>query len=80
MHVSLTPTLEKAIQEKVASGFYNSASEVIREALRLLFEKDENIKKRFAELNNDIEIGYADFEAGNFTDGKKAMKRIKADL
>jgi len=80
MHVSLTPTLEKAIQEKVASGFYNSASEVIREALSLLFEKDENIKKRFAELNRDIEIGYADYEAGKFSDGEKAMKRIKAGL
>ncbi len=39
MNVSLTPELEKLVQEKVASGLYNSASEVIRESLRLLHER-----------------------------------------
>lgn len=40
MNVSLTPKLEKYIRRKVASGFYNNASEVIREALRLLLERE----------------------------------------
>ncbi len=40
MNVSLTPELEKYIRRKVASGFYNNASEVIREALRLLLERE----------------------------------------
>ena len=40
MNVSLTPELEKYIRSKVASGFYNNASEVIREALRLLLERE----------------------------------------
>jgi putative addiction module CopG family antidote len=40
MNVSLTPTLERLIKERVASGFYNNSSEVIREALRLLFGAD----------------------------------------
>ena len=40
MNVSLTPQLEELVQKKVASGLYNSASEVIREALRLLEEQD----------------------------------------
>ncbi len=40
MNVSLTPTLEELVQRKVATGLYNSASEVIREALRLLEERD----------------------------------------
>lgn len=34
MHISLTPELEARIRQKVASGYYNNASEVIREALR----------------------------------------------
>ena len=34
MHISLTPELEAGIRQKVASGFYNNASEVIRDALR----------------------------------------------
>ncbi len=38
MNVSLTPELEKFIRDRVASGFYNNASEVVREALRLLHQ------------------------------------------
>ena len=40
MNVSLTPELEKYIRRKVTSGLYNNASEVIREALRLLVERE----------------------------------------
>lgn len=40
MNVSLTPELAKLVDEKVATGMYGSASEVIREALRLLDERD----------------------------------------
>ncbi|MCY3624660.1 MAG: type II toxin-antitoxin system ParD family antitoxin [Candidatus Dadabacteria bacterium] len=40
MNVSLTPKLEQFIREKVSSGLYNNASEVVREALRLLVKRD----------------------------------------
>jgi antitoxin ParD1/3/4 len=40
MNVSLTPQLEAMIRERVESGRYNNASEVVREALRLLEERD----------------------------------------
>ena len=40
MNVSLTPELEEMISQKVKSGMYNSASEVIREGLRRLFKED----------------------------------------
>ncbi|OCK09672.1 type II toxin-antitoxin system ParD family antitoxin [Thalassobaculum sp. OXR-137] len=40
MNVSLTPQLEEFVRRKVESGLYNNASEVIREGLRLLIEKD----------------------------------------
>lgn len=39
MNVSLTPKLEEFIREKVSSGLYNNASEVVREALRLLVKQ-----------------------------------------
>ena len=39
MNVSLTPALEQFIRRQVASGLYNNASEVVREGLRLLFER-----------------------------------------
>ena len=41
MNISLTPTLKKFVQDKVASGLYNSVSEVIREALRMMASKDK---------------------------------------
>ena len=41
MQVSLTPELEELVRRKVESGFYGDASEVIREALRLLAARDE---------------------------------------
>ena len=40
MNVSLTATLEEFVRRKVASGLYNNASEVVREALRLLIERE----------------------------------------
>jgi len=40
MNVSLTSELEKYVRRKVASGLYNNASEVIREALRALLERE----------------------------------------
>lgn len=42
MNVSLTPDLERFVREKVESGLYNSASEVVREALRLLLDRDRD--------------------------------------
>lgn len=60
MNISLTPELEKMVQAKVASGLYNNASEVIREALRAsLRQESEN-----EWLRAQAAIGYAQLEAG----------------
>lgn len=57
MNVSLTPELEKYISEKVASGLYHSASEVIREGLRLLKDQDALREIRLNELRRQIQAG-----------------------
>ena len=44
MNVSLTPELEKFIDDKVESGLYNNASEVIREGLRLLKDRRDSVE------------------------------------
>ena len=80
MHVSLTPTLEKMIQEKVDSGLYNSASEVIREALRLLYEREQYQQRRIAELRREIQIGIDAVDRGEVVDGKTFMKELIEDL
>lgn len=51
MNVSLTPTLEDFVKSKVSSGLYNNASEVMREALRLLREKEVKQQQLFDALD-----------------------------
>lgn len=63
MHISLTPELEKAVKQKVDSGLYNNASEVIREALRLSLKQDSENDW----LMREAAIGYAQLEAGETT-------------
>ncbi|MGZ5943664.1 MAG: type II toxin-antitoxin system ParD family antitoxin [Isosphaeraceae bacterium] len=57
MNVSLTPELEELVRHKVESGRYLSASEVMREALRLLEERDKLEELRREELRNVIRKG-----------------------
>jgi antitoxin ParD1/3/4 len=57
MNVSLTPELEKWVQSKVESGMYTSASEVIREGLRLLKDQDALKAIRLTELRREIQLG-----------------------
>ncbi|MEM6846264.1 MAG: type II toxin-antitoxin system ParD family antitoxin [Bacteroidota bacterium] len=57
MNVSLTPDLEQYVQNKVKSGRYQSSSEVVREALRLLEEKDQERQHRLEALKADIQEG-----------------------
>ncbi|HKR97476.1 MAG TPA: type II toxin-antitoxin system ParD family antitoxin, partial [Candidatus Angelobacter sp.] len=64
MNVSLTPELEELISQKVQSGRYTSASEVIREALRLLEEQDQLRQKRLAAIRQEIDEGLAQLDRG----------------
>lgn len=66
MNVSLTPELETLVNEKVKSGNYNSASEVVREALRLLKEQDELKRIRRKELRREVMKGVTDIREGRF--------------
>ncbi|MEO0332714.1 MAG: type II toxin-antitoxin system ParD family antitoxin [Bacteroidota bacterium] len=57
MNVSLTPDLEQYVQNKVSSGRYQSSSEVVREALRLLEERDQERQHRLEILRAEIQEG-----------------------
>ena len=50
MNVSLTPELEELVNLKVRSGLYQTASEVVREALRLLKQKDDEARLAEAQI------------------------------
>src|SRR5208283_5165273 len=57
LNVNLTPQLEKLVRQKVSSGRYNSASEVVREALRLMEARDELRSLKLEQLRRDIREG-----------------------
>lgn len=57
MNISLTSDLEKFVQAKVSTGRYQSSSEVVREALRLLEEKDQEKQQRLKALRAEIQEG-----------------------
>ncbi len=70
MNVSLTPELENLVNEQVKSGLYNSASEVIRESLRLF--KEQLILKdiRRNELRREIMLGVEAIRNGDYVELK----------
>ena len=83
MNVHLTPELETLVQNKVKSGRYNSASEVVREALRLFEERDRIREFQIQELRKKINKGWASLEQGEGVDGEEfftALEREERDL
>ena len=80
MNVSLTPELEQFVAEKVKTGRYNSASEVIREALRLLEEREElrNLQKQ--ELRKKIAEGLDQLDRGEGIPGDEVFAELDAEL
>ena len=67
MNVSLTPALEKMVQKKVESGLYNNASEVVREALRLMNESEEFRRAKLKRLKAALAKGETDVASGRVT-------------
>jgi antitoxin ParD1/3/4 len=80
MNVSLTPELESVVAQKIQSGMYNSASEVIREGLRLLQQRDDLREAKLQALRAEVRQGVDDLEAGRYRDGREVMAEIRAKL
>ena len=80
MNVSITSELEKIVNLKVESGMYNSASEVVREGLRLLQERDEIRDEKLQWLRREVQKGIESLEAGHILDGETVMAEFKAAL
>ena len=77
MNVSLTPELEKLVNEKLKTGMYQTASEVIREGLRLLKDRDE----RQAQLRGQVRAGFDAIERGEYeTDDESTTKELAEDI
>lgn len=80
MNVSLTPELEQFVHEKVKSGRYLSASEVVREALRLLEERDHLYQAKLTELRKHLEIGIEQADRGELVDSDDVFNELEKDI
>ena len=76
MNVSLTPELGKFVANKVASGRYTSASEVVREALRLLEEHDRLKEEKLASFNREIASRLESLDRGERVSPIKARSTL----
>ncbi len=79
MNVNLTPELETLVQNKVRSGRYNSASEVVRDALRLFEERDRIRELQIRELGHKINQGWSSLERGQWVDGEEFFKGLERE-
>jgi len=77
MNVSLTPELEKFVSTKVETGRYSSASEVVREALRLLEEHDQTRTTRLAEFNRELGRRLESLDSGRHVNPAEARDRLR---
>jgi antitoxin ParD1/3/4 len=77
MNISLTPELEKIVQDKVNSGLYGNASEVLRAGLRLLVEQEQLRQSHFEQLVQDIQIGLEQAERGEIVSGPQAFEKLE---
>ena len=64
MDILLTPKINQWISEKVASGLYGSADEVILEGLRLLKRQEEQRLAMIQDLRKEILVGVRQLDAG----------------
>lgn len=87
MNISLPQQLEEWVDNRVKSGMYQSASEVLREALRLLIEQEELKQIRAQELRRQLQVGVGQLDRGasrTFDEGvtaevKKAGRKRRAN-
>ena len=67
MNITLGKEFERRITEKVADGLYTSASEVIRDGLRLLFEKDVTKNQQLEILRDEVAKGFEQLAASELS-------------
>lgn len=80
LNVSLTPTLEGFVRRKVTSGSYESASEVVREGLRMLRDRERLQRSFWSDVREKVGVARRQVAAGLVVDGDIAMDEILSEL
>lgn len=77
MNVSLSAELEQFVQDRVKSGMYQSASEVVRDGLRLLRDQDEQLEDRRAQIDAKVKRGLEQLARDEGVGGEEAAVRFQ---
>jgi len=78
MNVHLGSVFDEFVADLLKSGYYQTQSEVLREGLRLLKEREEIKRLRIAELRKEIAVGIEQADHGQFVDGPEALREDTA--
>lgn len=78
LNVSLTPDLSRFVESRLRSGKYQSASELVREALRLLEGRDQTLPASVQQLKDEIEVGLRQLRQGKGVGGEEFFRRLLA--
>jgi antitoxin ParD1/3/4 len=82
-NINLTDALDRFVAEKVESGAYQNASEVVRAGLRLLKDEEEIRARKIAALDAAIQVGLDDIAAGRVIevdDVDAFLREIEAEV
>jgi len=80
MNANLGTPFEQFVEDLLKSGLYQSQSEVIREGLRLLKEREDLKGLRLEELRKQIALGIRQADRGEFVEGAEALRQIRKRL
>jgi antitoxin ParD1/3/4 len=77
MNVHLGQVFDEFVASLLKSGYYQTQSEILREGLRLLKEREDLKQLRLAELRREIAVGAGQADRGEFVDGPEAFAKIR---
>jgi antitoxin ParD1/3/4 len=77
VNISITPELDAFLQSRVQSGRYQTTSEVVREALRLLERQENERDEARQQLKAKLERGAAQAAAGELLDGDEVFDELR---
>lgn len=80
MNIDLSEDLEQLVSQKVQSGGYSSPTDVVRQALSLLEDRDEDLNHRRAEIDTRIRLSLAALERGEYSDGEEFFELLLKEI
>jgi antitoxin ParD1/3/4 len=80
-NINLTDHLDTLIESSIASGHYKNASEVVRDGLRLLEQRQQEDKAKLKRLRAEVQVGLDALDRGNYVEvDEDGLRSLITDL